>query len=207
MSGAGGGGDAGTTATAPYISSTTGSALLGIDLTSEGRLDWAHWGLNKASDYNHKNIPNPLLWTLASVGTRPITLYSGVSDTTFGWSDGIPTTSAMSRNGVQVSGVNEGFVVTAPAGVPDARVLRLYVGVLAGTAVFQAKFSDPKADNVYTDLLTSNSATIWNLQVITITYQDSAPGTTMSVTWKVQSGIDAGAAPTVHLKAASLGSQ
>jgi len=191
-------------ATVPYISSTTVVPSIGVGLTSEGTLDWAHWGLMKPSDYNHKNIPNPLLSTLASVGTKPITRFLG-NKTTFAWSDGTPTVSAMSTSGVQVAGIGEGFVVTSPAGSPDTRDLRLYVGVQAATAEITAKFSDPKAtDAARTDLLTSETSE-WVEQVITITYQDSAPATTISVTYKVQSAFDAGATlPAVHLKAVTL---
>src|SRR4051812_30408703 len=57
--GAGGTSDPADVPILPYISSTTESAVLSIGLSTEGRIDWAHWGLNKASDYNHKNIPNP----------------------------------------------------------------------------------------------------------------------------------------------------
>ncbi len=178
--------------------------MISVGLTSEGTLDWAHWGLTKASDYNHKNLPNPLLWTLASIGIKPITLYTGVNDTTFAWSDGIPTVSGMSHNGVQVAGVGEGFVVTAPAGTADVRWLRLYAGVMAGTAQSQAKFSDPKAtDATNTDLLTSPTDG-WYAQVITVEYMDPAPGTTISVSWKVASGSDGGPVPAVHLKAVTL---
>jgi hypothetical protein len=186
----------------PYITSTTLSPVVSVGLSTEGNLDWAHWGLKTASDYNHKNLANPLLWTLASVGTRPITRYTG-DPTTFAWSDGTPTMSAMSNSGVTVAGIGEGFVVTAPTS-GEARLLRLYVGVKSGTAQVMAKFSDPNAtDMMLTDLLTMDSD-IWYPQVMTFEYMDAAPGTTMSVTWKVLSGSDAGAMPAVHLKAVSL---
>jgi hypothetical protein len=198
-----GGDDMDAGAPSPYISSTTDGPNLTIGLSSEGTLDWAHWGLKMAADYNHKNLTNPLLWTLATVGTRPITLYTGASDSTFVWSDGIPTASATTRNGVQVAGVGEGFVVTAPA-TAQPRLLRLYVGVMAGTGQFQAKFSDPKAaDATLSDVLTSDNG-IWYPQVITVEYADAAPGTTISITWKVLSGNDAGVNPAVSLKAVTL---
>ena len=63
-------------ATVPYITSTTLNPNIGVGLSTEGTLDWAHWGLAKVGDYNHKNIPNPLLSTLASLGTKPITIYT-----------------------------------------------------------------------------------------------------------------------------------
>jgi hypothetical protein len=195
--------DAGLPATVPYIQSTTLNPNIGVGLSEEGTLDWAHWGLTMATSYNHKNLAKPLLSTLASAGTRPVTLYMGVQDTTFAWSDGIPTVSGMSSNGVAVAGVNEGFVVTAPAAA-EVRLLRLYVGVMAGTALIQAKLSDPKAtDAMLTDVLTSKTDS-WVKQVITIEYQDAAPGTTVSVRWTVQSGNDAGTMPAVHLKAVTL---
>jgi hypothetical protein len=202
-SGSGGAGGAGGSVVAmvPYISSTTLNPTIGVGLSSEGTLDWAHWGLKTAADYNHKNLPNPLLSTLASVGTKPITLYAGVADTTFAWSDGTPTVSGMSKNGVQVAGIGEGFVVTAPTAA-EVRLLRLYVGVMAGTAQIQAKFSDPKAtDAMLNDVLTAPTD-MWVVQMITVEYQDSAPGTTISVRWTLQSGTSPMAA--VHLKAVTL---
>jgi hypothetical protein len=204
-SGAGGGGVDSDAATVPYISSTTLNPSIGVGLSSEGTLDWAHWGLTKAADYNHKKLANQLqlISTLASVGTKPITLYT-MDPTTFAWSDGTPTASGMSTNGVQVAGIGEGFVVTAPAGTPEVRLLRLYVGVIAGTAQITAKFSDPKASNTMLSDLLTRETNVWYPQVMTFEYQDSAPGTTISITWKVLSGADAGMMPAVHLAAVTL---
>ena len=30
-----------------------------VDLTAEGGLDWAHWGLSTATDFNHKSGVSP----------------------------------------------------------------------------------------------------------------------------------------------------
>jgi hypothetical protein len=172
-----------------------------IGLTSEGTIDWAHWGLKQATDYNHKAKVTPLI-SLATTNGKAQSPYTG-DPSTFAWSDGTPTPVAMTNTGTQISSATagDGFIVTAGASA-DSRKLRLYVGIFAATAAIEIKLSSTKGvDAMEADQLTSTNET-WVVQVITVDYQDPNPQSTLSVRWAVQSTVSNKAA--IHIKAATL---
>ena len=107
----------------------------------------------------------------------------------------------MTNNGVQVVGEGEGFVLSAPAAV-EVRLMRLYVGVFGGDCGSLCQALGSEGPGCQLDDVIMSSTEAWVRQVITIEYQDSAPGTKMTVTWKLQKA----AFPTgaVHLKAVTL---
>jgi hypothetical protein len=84
-------------------------------LTAEGTSDWAHWGLNTVSDFNHKSGVTQQIsnYAMAGSGTPARYANNGIG---FSWTDGTPTVSATnSTTGVFVSGQNNGFRITVPA--------------------------------------------------------------------------------------------
>ena len=100
------------------------------------------------------------------------------------WSDGTPTKSATTTNGVQWQGVGQGFQLAVSAG-KDIRKLRLYLGVYGGTGALTASLSDPRTVGSGDDSFTSDKAT-WVLNVVTLEYGNTdLPGATLNVSWRV----------------------
>jgi hypothetical protein len=92
-----------------------------VNLTTEGMVDWAHYGLTMATDVDQKSMGGSM--SLSVIGTPGRSAGYAISST---WTDGTPTTSAtMSPTGIYVQGVGSGFTLTVPAG-PVERVLRIY---------------------------------------------------------------------------------
>ena len=84
-----------------------------IQLTAEGTLDWGHWGLNTAVDFNHKAGTQKISYAL--VGSGSAARYSN-NAAGFSWTDGTPTGSATATTtGIYRQGVGRGFQLTAPA--------------------------------------------------------------------------------------------
>jgi hypothetical protein len=170
--------------TSPYVSGTILAPFINAGLTLQGTLDWAHWGLTAAGDYNHKAAVVSQLMDFKPTGSvAPTRFLDG--PTTFVWSDGMPTKSATTNDGIKWQGVGEGFQLAVSAG-QDVRKLQLYVGVYAGTGALTASLSDPQSVGKGDDRFTSEKAT-WALQIVTLEYGNTdQPGATLNVSWRVE---------------------
>ncbi len=187
--------------TLPYVTGIIGAPSISVGLTFEGSLDWAHWGLKLVTDRNQKSIAVSQLLDFKPTGSAAMTRYLD-GPTTFAWSDGKPTASASTNDGISWTGVGEGFQLKVPAG-NDVRKLRLYVGIFGGTAVVKGALSDPRANSTLVDRVSSDTAA-WVLQVVTVEYGFAdLPNTTLSVSVSIDKGSAAGAA--VSLTALSIG--
>jgi hypothetical protein len=125
-----------------------------VDLTSEGSADWTHWGLLTDTSFDYKSIVQRKISNFTALGTNAIQRYAD-NYTSFSWSDGTPTTTAYgTTTGVFITGVTNGFRLTAPADA-QPRQLRVYVGGYGVQAEFQAYLSDLSA-SPYTDTSLSN---------------------------------------------------
>lgn len=181
-----------TLPTKPYLSAAIDDPPASVSLTAEGELDWAHWGWSDASDYNHKAGVTSHLLDFKPVGAKlPESLAAGAS--TFSWSDGTPTISGSSADGIAWSGLDEGFELLVPASV-EPRRLRLYVAVFAGTGRIKAQLSDPRATTkVDTPLVSPKQA--WVHQAVSLEYGGAdEPNTTLSVALSVEAMIAPSAA-------------
>jgi len=124
------------------------------DLTSEGTADWAHWGLATNTSFDHKSLAQQTISNFTALGTNAIEQFSD-NYTAFSWSDGTPTPSATNTTtGVFVTGVTNGFRLTAPANTQPQQ-LNVYVGGYGVQGVFEAYLSDFSAPP-YTDTSISN---------------------------------------------------
>src|SRR5467141_4433 len=68
---------------------TAGTAL---DLTAEGTLDWAHWGLVSTNSFDHKNGVTQKISDFTVLGTQAVQQYAD-NFTAYSWTDGAPTPS------------------------------------------------------------------------------------------------------------------
>jgi hypothetical protein len=173
-----------------------------INLTVEGTADWSHWGLAMATDWDRKLTGASQISNVGNIAGGAITQKGGYP-VSASWNDGTPTMSATaSGTGIYIFGVGQGFRITAPAG-PTVRTLRIYCGGQQATAKVLAHLSDGSAAD-YTATTTYNTAlgdssTMQQFnRVITLVYNSSLQGQTLTVDWTVQTG------SYVHFMSATL---
>lgn len=149
-----------------------------VDLTSEGHVDWVHWGLTNATDVNRKANVAPQIGPLTKLGTS---LLKRLNDfyTASSWSDGIPTLNTNNvTSGVFVSGITNGFEFSVPAD-STLKTLKVYVGVYGGSGNFQAWLSDFSAP-AFTDRSLTNAYGN-DYAVYTLAFAAGSAGQTLNV--------------------------
>src|SRR5262249_22212701 len=133
-----GGGSNGT------LSGTFTTPTSPVNLTSDGTGDWAHWGLNSANSFDHKAGVTSQISNITQIGGGAINQFSN-NPIAFSWSDGTPDASVTSTpTGIWVSGVGNGFQITAPADT-TTRTLKVHVGLWKAQGQLQAVLSDGSA--------------------------------------------------------------
>ncbi|HXI53104.1 MAG TPA: Ig-like domain-containing protein, partial [Candidatus Saccharimonadales bacterium] len=152
-----------------------------VNLTSEGGRDWAHWGLQTNSLFNHKAGVAQQISDFAKIGTDAVQLY-GDNYTAYNWSDGTPTATANNATkGVFTTGVTNGFEITVPADT-TSRTVKVYVGLYSAQGNFQAWLSD-FSGAAYTDTTLSNF--FGNAYgSYTLTYAAASPGQTLHIRYR-----------------------
>ncbi|MEO8372398.1 MAG: hypothetical protein ABI806_24645, partial [Candidatus Solibacter sp.] len=169
-----------------------------VQLATEGTLDWAHWGLATASDFNHKAGVASKISTFTSVLATPAARYAD-NLTTYSWTAGTPAASAVNTpTGVYIAGGNQAFRITVPADTTQ-RTLKVYVGVWQASGTMVAHLSDMSAPDYTNNGITYTKGKT-ALGVYTFTYKAASSGQTLTVTFTQ------GAASTgnIALQAATL---
>ena len=143
--------------------SPTGATLTGtfaatpasVNLTTEGTLDWGHWGRSGALVFNRK-ANTTLISDILTVGNGPRSWFSDCP-TAFSWTNGTPTTSVTNTTtGTVTNGViGNGLEITVPADT-NLRTLKLYAGVWFTRAKLEVSLSDGSAPN-YIDITMDNN--------------------------------------------------
>lgn len=106
-----------------------------VDLSTEGRRDWAHWG-----DDGIERDPTGGSTILEGAPKGP-RIRHALSPQRFRWSGSNPDGT---DTGVRTCGRNNGFTLTAPAGT-STRVLKLYIGVISAKGRLDATLSTGSA--------------------------------------------------------------
>jgi hypothetical protein len=121
------------------------SPLGSVNLTTEGVLDWAHWGRNGPTSFDHKGGVTQPITDITRLGTSSVSWFTDCP-TAFTWTDGYPTLNVLSTpTGIDVGGVvGNGFEITVPAST-NLRTLKLYVGVWYAQGKLEATLSDGSA--------------------------------------------------------------
>ncbi|MGZ3405105.1 MAG: hypothetical protein ACXVAN_01590 [Polyangia bacterium] len=169
------------------------------DLTTEGALDWSHWGEATATSHDRKNLATALISDFTNVGGTPMAQL-GTYGVGFTWSDGTPTGAASNTTtGVYTYGNGAGFRISAPADT-TTRTLKLYVGGQSSTANLVAHLSDGSApDYTVSATLAAGDRNNQYERTVTLTYRAASAGQTIRVDW-----LQSGAGGFVHLHAATL---
>ena len=172
-----------------------------VDLTAEGDLDWAHWGLTTANDFNHKSGVSQQISNVTVIGSGGKNRVNA-NPIGFSWRDGTPVGSATdTHGGVWKNGTGSGFQIIVPADTSD-RTLRIYVGLWAARGRFEATLSDGSAPAFIDTSLDNSTGT--SVAVYTISYRAGSNGQSLIVKWTVQTAYNSYG--NVTLEAATLDS-
>src|SRR6266700_3690146 len=130
-----------------------------INLSAEGNLDWAQWGLVATNIFNRKNGVTAQISDVSLIGANGFAQYT-TNLLGYTWTNGTPVPNATNTTtGLAVTGMSNGFAITVLAGTTEER-LKVYVGVTAAQGQFQATLSDLSAPDFIDNSLDSPGETI-----------------------------------------------
>jgi hypothetical protein len=179
----------------PILTVTPASVPEVVDLSTEGTLDWIHWGLRDSRSVDRKRGGSGAI--VEPDGQLPRGRYAN-NPQGFSWRDGNPTrTATRTPTGVYACGVGNGFTLTVPAGA-QARTLRLYAGVWRARGKLEVSLP---ADGVTATASLENGGAIQNTQ-FTITFRASKGGS-LQVHWATELSFD-WSCGNVNMQAATL---
>jgi hypothetical protein len=178
-------------ATTGMLSASVNATAASVNLTSEGTLDWQHFG-NAAQ----KAAVNSQIH-YAVLGKTGAQIFAG-DHRTQSWTDGTPMRTADGEtSGLYTYGVGTGFLITAPAD-QIARTLHLHVGGWSSGGTLVAQVSDGSSP-VYIDTVPAGRGSY--LRDYTLSYQAASNGQSVTVTWMMTSPYAGG---NVTLSSAAL---
>lgn len=158
-----------------------------IDLTSEGSVDWVHWGLIDATSIDSKRTPTHAIGALIPKAIFRDTETVG----SFSWSDGDPTASA-SAVATAVGGARYADITVA--GGADTRTFRLY-GYVIGSGSVEATLDSGRHE--------TRPCGGAGLLRAAVTFRPSTATGLLLVRWIVSGDADVGA-PVLRLAAGTL---
>jgi hypothetical protein len=178
------------------ISLVAGPVPSRVNLTAEGSRDWVHWG--EGGTFSLERDRDGGFAILEGTPTAPRFRHA-LSPERFSWTGGDPVDhSDGTTTGIRTCGAGNGFTMSAPAGT-GSRTLRLYLGVVSGKGVLQAKLSAGSATASAT--LEQRDGSFRSV-VYTLTYR--APKTAeLNLTWTTTQAFGDGCGG-VALEAATL---
>jgi hypothetical protein len=163
------------------LSGSGDSSATAANLTTEGSADWVHWG---DSSLNRKAGVTAQLSAYTAVGTGTVRSYAD-DPRPLNWTDGTPAASSTNnKNGVYISGVQNGFSITAPADT-GLRTLKVHVGGWYSGGTLTAHLSDGSAPDFVNVTTTVNGQYDRNY---TLTYKAGKAGQSLTVKWIMTSG-------------------
>ena len=172
-----------------------------IDLTKQGALDWAHWGLPAPPASNHKNGVSQQINDFTVTGGGFASQLSA-SPAAFVWTDGTPAGTSSNTAGIFVAGEGTGFQFAVPADTTP-RLLQVYVSAFSARMHFEASLSDNSATAFTDDSFDATQNLQAPLRVYTLSYAAASSGQTLTV--KVSVATDEGGGwITLHAATLSL---
>lgn len=177
-----------------------------VDLTTEGTLDWAHWGLNAVSDFNQKAGVTNQISNFTEVNNPNGPIQFADNPVAFSWNDGSPDGAATdTTTGIffvmpnnDGSDVGQGYSLTVDAD-DTTKIINLYLGGLTGEGVLEASLSDGSASDAV--LLISNEFGVFT-RVVTIEFRAASPGQSLTIEYTLNG--DFGTPSNLTLQAATL---
>jgi hypothetical protein len=161
-----------------------------INLTSEGEIDWVHWGLYTETSIDRKSgvVPQISDFTLLDAPAGfAFAYWFGDNASGYTWTDGTPTAGVTNTTtGVWAYGtplIGSGFEVIAPADTVT-RTLRVHVGTYGARGQFAAYLSDGSSPG-YTNSSLMNMANGPG-GFYTVTYRANSAGQQLITRWTLQ---------------------
>lgn len=150
------------------------------NLTTQGSADWAAWGYSASLTPSDRKITGgSQISILTLIG--PFVQTFGNATFTQSWTDGTPTGAATAEaNGIYVTGQNNGFSFTVPAGI-ISHTIYVSIGLYQSQGKIVASLSDSSSPN-YTDTSFSNLSTGQG-GLYAITYNAKSNGQILTVVW------------------------
>jgi hypothetical protein len=174
------------TPTAKLVAPAPTIQTAAVNLTTEGTLDWTHYGLSSASLTPSRKSGANVIGAATQLGGGTLArLTSGVPPKT--WTGGTPTASAtnsttgLSYNTSSPGVIGRGFQLVVPALPNQLRQLKLYVGVTNTTGRLEASLNDGSG-LIATDTSVTNAAGTTNV-VYTINFRASSASKNLTVKW------------------------
>jgi alpha-glucosidase len=170
------------------LSGSSATSPASANLSTEGTLDWSHWGLNSVSDFNHKSGVSQQISNYTKIGTGSILRHAD-NPVSFSWTGGTPTASATnSTTGIHdKSVVGSGFQITVPAGTTQ-KTLKLYVGVWKAKGKLEASLSDGSA-SPYVGYVDNSAGT--TCKVFTLNFKAALANQTLTIKYTIDTAYDA----------------
>jgi alpha-tubulin suppressor-like RCC1 family protein len=139
------------------LSATTTPALgATVNLTTEGKLDWGHWGLTTSGTFDQKggiNVPYNQIGNFTIIGGGVTVGRLTGARLRYSWTDSRSTVgSGGNTTGVTIAGAGKGFQIVVPAR-RNGRILKLYVstyraqGKLTASVPGVTTYSDSSLDS------------------------------------------------------------
>jgi hypothetical protein len=145
-----------------------------LNLTQEGSLAWAHWGLHSSEHFDH-SAGSDLISNLASL---PPSGFGG-SWVTSSWTNGTPDPSSSATDGGVAESAGSSLQLTVAAGT-DTHVLRVYVGIQKGKAQLDLRLTD---DSATAPSLAASSDVYFQVLRYTIRYRAAHEGQLLTIGW------------------------
>jgi hypothetical protein len=187
----------------PFLSVSAAVPMLPVNLTTEGNVDWAHWGFALASDFDHKATGNGQISNYTLLGSSQGVFQFSDSSIAYEWTDGLggtgqhATSSGATQTGIYVAGKGGGLSMTLPASA-TARHARIYVGGDQATGEMVLRLSDDSA-SPYQDK--SFGSTNGEFSVVYDVHYRAATSSQLVVSW---TDYDGAAFGNVNLQSATL---
>jgi hypothetical protein len=126
---------------AGYLRGSMTNPPSSVNLSAEGHLDWAHWGLTTIASVNRRADITPVISGVTKLGSGPTQRYAN-NFSGFTWTNGTPTANVVgTHTGLFMIGISNGFRITIPADTLPKR-LSVYAGVYGARGRFEATLSD-----------------------------------------------------------------
>ena len=154
-----------------------------INLTTEGQVDWAHWGNGGAQVFDHKTGVPQQISNVTFIGTSAVNWLSD-NPTAFSWTDGTPNTTATNTlTGIRVSSVGNGFEITVPADT-NLKTVKLYTGFWYSQAKLEATLSDGSSPTIVNTSLGGSSGPTSG--IYSLSYRAASGGQLLRIRYTIQ---------------------
>ena len=163
------------------LTGTSAIAASNVNLTSEGAVDWAHWGRVDASTVDRKTGVSPKISNYIKIGAANPSPTTRVNSA-YSWNDGTPLgTISGTKSGLWLFRVGKGFEFTVPADT-TSRILKVFVGVKDARGLFEASLSDGSSP-AYSTFINQPDGT--SSHVVTLNYQAASSGQKLTVRYTI----------------------